>query len=94
MTSMDGNADRDTASEVNRYGVQRAALRDGLLDVAGTISLLALSLLFIATGGTALMGGGTTIFGIGALIGAFLLAAAAFNVLPFFRRDETGGSRE
>ncbi|WP_152423231.1 hypothetical protein [Natrinema versiforme] len=59
--------------------------KDAIFDLVGTISLLIIALLFISIGTRALVIGGSTILGVGFIVSAIIIAAAAFNLIPPFR---------
>jgi hypothetical protein len=88
---MSTETDGGTLDEVEReelYAVVRAAVKDALLDVAGTVALLGLALLFVATGARGLLeAAGTTGAVVSlALVGlGFASAAVALDLVPSIR---------
>jgi hypothetical protein len=88
---MSTETDGGTLDEVEReelYAVVRAAVKDALLDVAGTVALLGLALLFVATGARGLLeAAGTTGAVVSlALVGlGFAIAAVALDLVPSIR---------
>lgn len=83
--------DGGTAVGVDREeldAVVRNAVRGAMLDIAGTISLLVLALLFLGSGmrGVFVSSSATGIAFSGALLAfGFLLAGMAFDLVPPFR---------
>lgn len=80
--------DRGTDSDPDReehYTTARLAVRDGALDVVGTISLLGFSLLFLFIGVRGFLIESSTAISSIFVIAACLVAAAAFNLVPPFR---------
>lgn len=72
-------------SQEEHYTVDQLAVRDGILDAIGTISLLGFSLLFLFIGVRGLFIGSSTVFSSLFVVAACLMAAAAFNLIPPFR---------
>ena len=88
---MSTETDGGTADEVDReelYAVVRAAVKDALLDVAGTVALLGLALLFVATGARGLLeAAGTTgaVVGLALVALGFVIAAVGLGLVPSIR---------
>ncbi|QRV17450.1 hypothetical protein JMJ58_21070 (plasmid) [Haloterrigena salifodinae] len=67
------------------YSAAQAGSKDAIFDLVGTISLLIFALFFIFIGTRALVIGGSTILGVGFIVSAVIVAAAACNLIPPFR---------
>lgn len=80
---------RDQEDSIKRnqelYSAARAGSKDALFDLIGTIFLLIFALFLISIGARALVIGGSTILGVGSIVIAFIIAAAACNLIPPFR---------
>ncbi|MFC4990587.1 hypothetical protein [Saliphagus infecundisoli] len=75
-------------SKMNRDGdmdISRNAVRDGVLDAIGTVSLLGFSLLALYIGARGFFTNSSMAISGGFIIVSCLLAAAAFNLIPPFR---------
>ncbi|NUC74371.1 hypothetical protein HTZ84_19080 [Haloterrigena sp. SYSU A558-1] len=86
----DVGSDDDVGVALERdelYTVIRTAVRDALLDVLGTVLLLGLALLFVATGARALAdpSSGGTALGVGGILVGFGIAASALGLGPSIR---------
>ncbi|MDG5817746.1 hypothetical protein [Natronococcus sp. A-GB7] len=83
--------DGGTVNEGDReelYAVVRAAVRDALLDVAGTVALLGFALLFVATGVRGLLeAAGTTgaVVSLALVVLGFAIAAVSLDLVPSIR---------
>ncbi|SIR97831.1 hypothetical protein [Natronorubrum thiooxidans] len=67
------------------YTTVRTAVKDALLDILGTVSLLGFALLFVAVGAQALFTTSSTtgtVLGGGAIALGFVIAATALELLP------------
>lgn len=87
-TDGDARADGGVAVDLDRdelYAVVREALRDAILDVLGTVSLLAIALVFVFVGARGVVVGSSTTIGVAFVVGGVLLAAAALEFVPPFR---------
>lgn len=83
--------DGGTATEADHeelYAVVRAAVKDALLDVVGTVALLGFALLFVATGVRGLLEAAGTTGAVAslALVGlGVVVAAVALDLVPSIR---------
>lgn len=86
-TDADGAAVGDLEAE-ELYAVVRTAVRDALLDVLGTVALLAFALLFVYAGARLLVAapaaGGLAV-GIGCIVVGVGIAASALGLGPSVR---------
>ncbi|TYL40163.1 hypothetical protein CV102_00855 [Natronococcus pandeyae] len=88
MRTKSGGGRSLEADREELYAVVRAAVKDALLDVVGTIALLGLGLLFVTTGARGLLeAAGTTGAVVSlALVGlGFAIAAVALDLVPSIR---------
>lgn len=88
---MSTETDGGTLDEVEReelYAVVRAAVKDAMLDVVGTVALLGFALLFVATGVRGLLeAAGTTgaVVSLALVALGFVIAAVALDLAPSIR---------